>query len=575
MLRIDQRYMRNIWWLIALTSIFVPSCKPASPPALAGPLPEITSVESSAETSVYHLIELNVILKATYDSPYDFRQVDLHATFQQEGGKPWVIPGYWDAKGQWLVRFSPPAPGIWNYAVQVRDHNGPSPEWKGKFTATPSGGHGWLQVGSWVNPAYSPRYLAFQDGTPFYGVGHCDAFSAMSYGYTAAQGYTLFDKMQQAGENMLVYWPIYSNPFFDRRYDQYSASDLRVIDGLVADAEKKGIYLVFTIWDHNEIRDRTHAWGNGEWENNNGFRLLGKVGAFFIDPEMWAWQENLYRYLIARYSYSPAIGLWMTVSEIDGTNAYLQTDAWNRRVYNYFAQDDPYRHPVTASKAGDAWWPGGYPAMDITQMHSYKSQDDPVGTGPLIASWTQKLWANQAKPSFIGEFGSASKGNFPELLHNGLWAALSTGAAATPMLWNDNSAWGWMTDEKFAQMKSLADFVSDLPLVKMDPAPVKVSVSGAGMRVWGMGVPDQVVVWAQDASLSGKPVEEVRQKTTVHTGINLTLYGMDPGKYTIRPYDTWQGKYLTPFDVTLDNEPLVIPLPDFSRDIAVKIEKSQ
>ena len=46
------------------------------------------------------------------------------------------------------------------------------------------------------------------------------------------------------------------------------SASMKVIDMVVADAQKKGIFLVFTIWDHPELRDNTHAWGTGNWDRN-------------------------------------------------------------------------------------------------------------------------------------------------------------------------------------------------------------------------------------------------------------------------------------------------------------------
>ena len=63
----------------------------------------------------------------------------------------------------------------------MQDRSGVSKPYEGQFTCLPSEIHGRLQVGSRVEPAYSSRYLVYHDGTPFYGVGHCNAFDLMSY----------------------------------------------------------------------------------------------------------------------------------------------------------------------------------------------------------------------------------------------------------------------------------------------------------------------------------------------------------------------------------------------------------
>jgi hypothetical protein len=389
-----------------------------------------------------------------------------------------------------------------------------------------------------VDPAYSARYLVHHDSTPFYGVGHCNAFDLMSYGFDADRGFTLFDRMAKHGENLLVYWPIYSNPFFATDYDRYSLPDLKVVDLVVEDAARKSIYLVFTVWNHDLLRDETHPWSRtnmGDWETHNGFRKLGDLETFFTDEEAWAWQENLYRYIIARWGYSPAIGLWQTVSEIEGTNAGPHADRWHERVNGYFVAHDPYSHPITASKAGDAWWPAGYAVMDVAQMHSYDSQNDPVGTGPLIADWTRKLWRAEPKPNFVGEFGTSDQRNHPELLHSGVWAGLAAGAAVTPMEWNDSGTWGRMTEEMYAHVSYLAAFVADLPLAHLDPAPLELETSDQALQAWGLGGSDWGLLWVQDVSMAGAAAAEMREGVVVRSGAAVTVEGLEPGTYGLRP----------------------------------------
>jgi hypothetical protein len=535
------------------------------------PRPRIQAVEPDRpEAARYGKLELAVALEATYDNPYDVRQVHLAAVFTGPDGREWTVPGFWDGDETWRVRFAPPVEGEWRYRLQVRDRHGESKPWQGQFTCQPSGHHGWLQVGAWVDPSYSARYLVHHDGTPFYGVGHCNAFDLMSYGWDQEEGFVLFDRMAEHGENMLVYWPIYANPFFATRYDRYSLPDLKVIDLVVEDAARQSIYLVFTIWNHDLLRDDTHPWSRtnmGDWETHNGFRELGGLDAFFTDEEAWAWQENLYRYVIARWGYSPAIGLWQTVSEIEGTNAGRHTDRWHERVNACFVEHDPYRHPTTASMAGDAWWPAGYAVMDVAQMHSYDSQNDAVGTGPLLASWTHKMWQAEAKPNFIGEFGTSDERLHPELLHNGIWAGLAAGAAATPMEWNDSGTWGRMDDEMYEHMAYLATFVADLPLAHLDPVPLEVVADDERLQAWGlvgegggMGF-----FWLQDTAPGD-----------TRTDVAVTVTGLAPGVYAVRPFDTWQGVYLGESRAIADQSGrLMVALPSFSSDLAVRLERQR
>ena len=115
------------------------------------------------------------------------------------------------------------------------------------------------------------------------------------------------EDMLAAGENYVVWWPLYSmSPLIS--YNNYSVTNMKIIDMVVKDAQKKGVFLVFTVWDHPSLRAKGHAWGEGNWARN-GFSDLGEIDAFFTAEEMWAWQANFYRYLIARWGYFPAFSI--------------------------------------------------------------------------------------------------------------------------------------------------------------------------------------------------------------------------------------------------------------------------
>lgn len=563
------------WSGLALLMIFfVTACAGPAPAATGtGRIDQVTA--SRVDVPRYEMLELTVALTADYQNPFDAREVSLDAVFTGPDGKDWAVPGFWDAKDSWRVRFTPSLDGKWRYQLRVTDKSGAGQPAKGEFTVTPSDKHGWLQVASWVNPAESQRYLAFKDGTPFYGVGHCDAFTLLSQGLDANGGIKLFSTMAQAGENMVVYWPVYSNPFFNTSFDSYSAPDLSLIDLVLRDAEAKGIFLVFTVWDHPQLRGKEHPWGPGQWDANNGFRKLGTVQEFFNGSQQWAWQENLYRYMIARWGYSPAIGLWQTISEIEGTNAGDLRDAWHKKVNDYFAAHDPYRHPTTASMGGDQWWPEGYAVTDMPQMHSYVSGKDPVGTGKVIADWTVKMGQAAAKPNFIGEFGSSDERSYPELAHNAYWAALTGGAAVTPMEWNDSSQWSTMSEAMLADIGRVASFVKDLPLARANPLPVSVRLAARDAKLMGQAIAakDLAVAWVQDVSSAGAPIDAVRASVTEIENVSVTIPGLGEGQVRVRIYDPWQGVYLSDAVQTVTADGLVVALPAFTRDLVVRVER--
>lgn len=554
---------------------------PVHPTATSTARPDQPSISVVApdrtELPRYESLELSVSLKAKYTNPYDLRQVSLDGLFTGPGGLQMKVPGFWDGETSWRVRFTPSQVGQWNYSLTVKDVRGMSLPYEGKFTVTASDLHGWLQAGNWVNPAYSGHYLVYQDGSPFYGIGHCDAFSLAVDGFSIDTGVGLFDEMKKAGENYVVWWPLYNNSPISSSYSDYSIGSLKMIDLLVADAQKKGIFLVFTIWDHPELRDNTHpgSWGTGNW-SKNGFSQLGDLQSFFTSPEAWAWQENFYRYIIARWGYSPAIGMWQTVSEINGTNAYGQTDPWHKQVNDYFVANDPYRHPTTASKSGggnDISWPEGHKVMDAPQVHIYDPlNNNPVGAASVLAQWTSTMWNEASRPNWVGEFGTPGDAYYPELFHNSIWAALGAGAAMTPAEWNSGGNWGEMTPAMLADMHRLAQFVSDIALAKLNPSPLQINSRDPQVRGWGVAGKDGGLFWVQDFSLEGKSMDEIRSSQITRKNVRVDLVGIAAGTFNITPYDTWQGSYLPAISVTCtDGQACPIALPDFKADLAFKI----
>lgn len=571
--------MPRLFATFLLLSLLISACT-STPEPVATAIPAITPTPlippqisglslDRSELPRYESLEITLKTDAHFNNPYDARQVRLQGLFTAPDGKTMNVPGFWDGEEFWRVRFTPWQEGEWTYAITITDLRTEGAPSTGSFTVTPSELHGWLQVGSWLDPQFSPRYLVTHDGTPFYGIGHCDPLNILADGFDVNDGVGLFDNMLLAGENYVVWWPLYSmSPLVS--YDDYSVSNLKVIDMVVKDAQKKGIYLVFTIWDHPSLRAKGHAWGEGNWLRN-GFSKLGEIEAFFTDEEMWTWQANFYRYLIARWSYSPAIGMWATVSEINGTNAYQHTDDWHARVNQYFIDNDPYRHLTTASKSGDEDWVAGHSVMNAPQVHIY-DLEDVTEAAETIASWTQTM-NEYAKPNWVGEYGVMGDSSYPEMFHNANWAALSAGAALTPAEWNDRGGWSAMTPEMNADMVRIARFVAEIPLARLNPEPLTIYSLDPSVRGWGMAGEAGGLIWVQDFSLEGKTAKEVREDATTRSGVQLEVTGLTSGTYSITPYDTWQSIWLDAFLVDCDEGACIIPLPDFWHDLALKLSR--
>jgi hypothetical protein len=532
----------------------------AATSTVAGVPPRVGAVTADRATlGRYERIELSAALSATYENPYDQAEVALSASFQGPSGATREVPGFWDGRDTWKVRFTPDEAGAWRYSVHVRDRFGAADSAAGSFDVTPSDRHGWLQIASWRDPKLSSRYLVYHDGTPFYGVGRCEAFTLGDARTNADGDLNTLKRMHENGENLVVWWPHYSYTFFSNSAKNYDRVDMQLIDSYLASAERLGIAVVYTIWDHNLLRGAGHPWGAGDW-GRNGFRLLTPNAAdFFTDENSWHWQENLYRYIIARWGYSPSI-IWMTASELDGTSVGSQQDAWHAKINDYFVRNDPYRHPTTASLAGDKFWPAGYAVTDIPQMHVYAAQKDALKMGDSIADWTSRMWQAQARPNVVGEFGTTNSRVDLPLVHNSIWAGLASGAAITPLRWSDRGSWGRTRDTVMAQLHNLGVFVADIPFPSLDLKPAEVHSDGTGIASRGLAGSGYAIIWAQS-----------RQPDQIRSDASISISGLQDGDYLVLPFDTWEGSALEEKTAQSSGGQLTVALPAFRNDIALKL----
>ena len=125
------------------------------------------------QVGLYDKFEATFWLETEFENPFDPEDIDIMATFTAPSGKKWSIPAFysaiadrsWLTRYAWLVRFSADELGNWNYIINVKDRNGEVSSEERSFEVVESEYHGRIKV------AANKRYLEYDDGTPFYGVG--------------------------------------------------------------------------------------------------------------------------------------------------------------------------------------------------------------------------------------------------------------------------------------------------------------------------------------------------------------------------------------------------------------------
>ena len=550
-------------------------------------VPSILSIRPNSRTiGLYEKFELRIDIKATYTNPFNSNEIDLTAEFTSPSGRKYNIWGFYNPSNWtslWMVRFSPTEKGSWRYVVSVKDSEGSVKSRTGSFTAIDSSHHGFVTI------APNQRYLKYDDGSSFYGVGlwYNDSYEQFNEGRITEEG---LDNLQKRGVNFISFFPTPLETMGSGlgRYDQNRCGRM---DQLFQWCEERDIHISWNIWFHSYISMAVWGGGNARYRNNP-YSLISSAEDFFGSEEAWKYQKQLYRYMIARWGYSRALFLWFIVDEINGTEGWTKGDKsvaeqWCRKMDSFFNEHDPYGRPTTGTQSGGLaqWWPEGYKIFDIAGREIYEAQGHPMpksgklssqDESPMQTSYqnyaiqTQNLWDGFNKPAIIGECGydhtyyEPGMPGYLAMYHNALWVSLTNGSCTTPFWWAYSD---FLNDSVVTnQILNLSRFVSNIDFANQDFKPAKISAGDCD--AWAMKSDKLIFGWV------------VNPRTSVANEI-FTISGLPQDSYEVRLYRTWRGRFMDSQTIKSQNGKLTCTIPELKtsrghalhigNDIAFKI----
>ena len=284
--------------------------------------------------------------------------------------------------------------------------------------------------------------------------------------------------------------------FNNRRYqpsDEYfNPSATARLDHTVELAESLGVYIMLCM-------------GAGDARTDH---------AFFVSPEAKARHRNYLRYIVARWGYSPAIGMWEFFNEIDNIQFRDQRNpipaadivAWHAEMASYLKSIDPFGHLVTTSISHrDLAGLNDVKDMDINQKHIYRATSSMPET---IVRYEQA----HGKPYVIGEFSfewdwSKNFDDFGEDMDldfkRGLWYGLFSPTPITPMSW----WWEYFENRGMVPYFRNVRYVNDRMLKEGKGAFEVVPVKAGGADAYAVRCGKKVYVYAYNGS--DRPVTEV------------------------------------------------------------------
>ncbi|RXK53370.1 glycoside hydrolase [Oleiharenicola lentus] len=424
---------------------------------------EIGSVTRVTQRAVQHeRVDFTVVLTAPWTDPHDSAQVRLDLEFMGPDGRPHLLPAFHESgtggtPSVWRARWAPRDAGENRVRFRLTTPVGATESAPLTVPVEPGRGRGFLHAaGPWV--------LRFDNGEPFRGLGENLGWESRSpddsrhfralHEHPRFHYEYLVGRLAANGGNFFRTWmcawnlPLEWNRVMDtRRYadetGRFHSGAAARLDELVAVAAASGTYFMLTLDPHVSYMGRG-------WELNPYNRANGGPAAtpeeFFTSEAARARYRDRLRYLVARWGYSPHLGVWEFFNEIDHV-VHLDPAApmpaevitrWHAEMAAHLRALDPYGRPVTTSVSHrDIAGLNQLPGLDFNQRHLYRD------TAALPATLRQR-WADEGKPYVIGEYGYEwdwTK-NFDEFagamdadFRRGLWLGLFSPTPILPLSW--------------------------------------------------------------------------------------------------------------------------------------------
>jgi len=175
-------------------------------------------------------------------------------------------------------------------------------------------------------------------------------------------------------------------------------------DALLAAAEERGVYLQLVLQHHGQFSTTVNpSWADNPWNAANPGGFLPSPADFFTNSRARLLTALKYRYIVARWGWSPAVFAWELFNEVHWVDAVkLAHDEsavarWHDDMAKFIRSVDVYRHPITTST--ESLSSPIYAEMDFLQPHLYAA--DLIAAVRTLAPRRE----GDTRPVFYGEFG--------------------------------------------------------------------------------------------------------------------------------------------------------------------------
>ncbi len=534
---------------------------------------------------LYQKAEWEIDLKAKWSNPYLYDEVALEMVIISDKGKKYTLPCYFisgtsNNTSGWKARFAPREVGLHKYYFVLSQNNQKTDSSKiATFTVQKSNNKGILHPSdNWT--------FQYDNGDRFRGIGENIGWESrdtddskyfkelhenVRFNYEYMVG-----KLVANGGNYFRTWmcpwnlPLeWKNPVNNRRYsssdEHFNPSAIKKMDELINLCDSLNVHMMLAIDAHGNFM-------GDSWKKSNYNKLNGgpaeTVTDFFTNEIAKNQYKSKLRYMVGRWGYSPAIGAWEFLNEIDNA-IYGPKDTilisheiitnWHNEMSTYLKQIDPYQHIVTTSISHrDIKGLNEIKSIDLNQKHIYRNTDKI----PEVISEYLKY----GKPYAIGEYGYHWDWsiNFNELANEfdadfkkGLWYGLFSPTPVLPMTW----WWEFFDDRGTITYISKVREIYDLMMKsgKGEFAPLKLNLTNKNCTAYGVTCGKKVFIYLINNG-EEKVVTEISFSSNSQKFTQFQLYNPTTGKYGKKQkYNASKGNFtISDFDIDGKNDCIFI-----------------
>ncbi|MCE5347369.1 MAG: DUF5060 domain-containing protein [Bacteroidales bacterium] len=560
--------------------------------------------ELPTRVELFDLMTIPLNLSATYNNPFDPRQINVQAVVETPSGKTEKVAAFFyqdftpipiryeeeillpKAGNPWRLYYRPREKGTYTFHLIAQDRTGMKRTPDQKFDVTASDKKGFLRVSK-----DDPRFFEFDNGESYFGIGPsgwCRDTNYIFGGNTRWISTRLLDEYYKRKADAGSNYDYCLAEFFGRLYTQGGFIDQHVAwkcEHRIRTLEKLGIYWV-TCYD-DLCRSTVYGLNTLPYSEFQG-GPCNRIEELYFKERSLEMQRDHLRYFVSRMSDSPALMVWAIGDEGQDGNSFsrLMVRSWIKELQNYVHTIDVYQHPhvigegpLSITHGGEAiiipdWYfnPGlTADGVKLVQeiMKKYNRFNCPlINPEGGMVQWTKP--DDSYGPKSPGYYLSGERWKFPEAIsfHNNLWISLFMKNAVGGTEWLGHFI---VQKNQLFHATAMRNFLEGESLTKPHWEIVTPVVSHPDLRGFCLQSEGNSWVWIQNKFYTWLEAGHYGKTPPVISDSKIDIPVKKNGNYNVELWDTRSGKVISTTTVLSKEGKIFYLLPPIEKDVALKV----